>query len=115
MTHSYAISRINILLFLYSDGKGIPSGCVDANNPSAPSVSSLVLTLCADPTTRAQALDALRARTDVELGPASGAWIPAVLESNDPRGAIEALQALPGIEFVDVVFVEVSAPPSALH
>lgn len=67
--------------------------------------SSLVLSLAADAPTRAAALAALQSRSDLELGRVSGRWVPALLSSFDPLGACRDIEAIDGVEHVEVVFV----------
>ncbi len=76
-------------------------------------LSSLIVTLNAQATTRAAALTALALRQDLQLGELGGNWIPAVLESADPRTAFREIEAIPGVEFVEVVFVELTAPDAS--
>lgn len=78
-----------------------------------PSLSSLIITLADHPVLRAAALTALAARTDLQLGEPGGSWIPAVLESTDPRAAFREIENLPGVTLLEVVFVELSHPPAS--
>ena len=82
-----------------------------------PTLSSLIITLAKKPALRASALAALSARPDLRLGEPGGAWVPAVLDSDDPYGVFRELEAIPGVTLVEVVFVEVpiSAPPARLR
>ena len=80
---------------------------------SEPGLSSLIITLTALPGLRAAAIAALATHPDLELGAPSGRWVPAVLVSADPYGAFRELEAIPGVELVEVVFVELPAPVTA--
>ena len=80
---------------------------------SEPGLSSLIITLTALHVLRDSALAALAARPDLELGVPRGRWVPAVLVSADPYGAFRELEAIPGVELVEVVFVELPAPVTA--
>lgn len=75
-----------------------------------PGLSSLIFTLTADPALREQALAALHLRPDLEFGKLAGRWLPAALTAADPYDAFREFEAIPGIEFVEVVFVELTAP-----
>jgi hypothetical protein len=77
---------------------------------SEPGLSSLIFTLAADPELRERALDALHLRPDLELGRLAGCWLPAALTAADPHDVFREFEAIPGIEFVEVVFVELTAP-----
>ena len=79
---------------------------------SEPGLSSLIVTLSEIPATREAALSALTARSDLSLGDIQERWLPAVLSSDDPYGAFRELEALPGVELVEVVFVELPAAAS---
>jgi hypothetical protein len=83
----------------------MPSPAVDQ---PALSHSSLVLSLAAAPDRCAAALAALQGRPDLELGTPSGRWVPAVLSSPDPLGACREIEALPGVEYLEVVFVSLA-------
>lgn len=77
------------------------------NSAPAPAISSLILTLSADAVAEEAALAALRRHPDLELGEYQRPWLPAVLETATPKDACEQLRAVPGVEFVEVSFVEV--------
>ena len=79
---------------------------------SEPGLSSLIFTLAADPALRERALASLRLRPDLELGELADRWLPAALTSADPHDVFREFEAIPGIEFVEVVFVELTAPGS---
>lgn len=71
-------------------------------------ISGLVLTLSADPALAAAATAALDARPEITPGAARERWLPVALDANDDtesRALHDWLQALPGVEFVDVVYV----------
>jgi nitrate reductase NapAB chaperone NapD len=76
---------------------------------SAPvTISSVVITLSPEPALRAAALTSLATQPGLELGEAAEAWVPAVLEADHAPTAIAALEAIPGVLLVEVVFVEVA-------
>lgn len=75
------------------------------DHPAA-ALSSLIFTLSADPELAASALQTLRCRSDVELAEGGGRWVPAVLEAADPYGAVREMERIPGVDLVEVVFVE---------
>lgn len=75
-----------------------------------PGLSSLIFTLAADPALRERALAALHLRPDLELGELAGRWLPAALTAEDPCGVFRELEVVPGIEFVEVVFVGLTTP-----
>ncbi len=74
-----------------------------------PGLSSLIFTLTGLPALREAALAQLAARDDLTLGVPGGPWVPAVLASADPCAAFRSLETIPGVELVEVVFVEVPA------
>jgi hypothetical protein len=80
---------------------------------SEPGLSSLIVTLIALPDLRAAALAELGRHPGLELGEAHERWLPAVLSSDDPYADFRALEAIPGIELVEVVFVELPATASS--
>jgi len=75
-----------------------------------PGLSSLIITLTALPELRSQALAALAVRSDLELGEPGGRWLPAALTTHAPYEAFRELESIPGIELVEVVFVELPEP-----
>lgn len=77
-----------------------------------PGLSSLIITLSGLPALREAALAQLIACDDLTLGEPGGPWVPAVLSSSDPYDAFRCLESIPGVELVEVVFVEV--PQSAV-
>ena len=84
-------------------------------NAAAPaSISSLVITLSPDPDAESQALAALTTVPGLELGPFHRPWIAAVLDSSQPKDAVRFIQDIPGIQFVEVTFVEVPPAEPAL-
>ena len=85
---------------------------MDAAN-TEPGLSSLIITLTALPVLRDTGLAALAARPDLELGLPGGRWIPAVLSSAAPYDVFRELEAIPGVELVEVVFVELPASATA--
>jgi len=71
-------------------------------------ISSLVVTLSPKPECMQAALEALRGHHQVEVGVGSPPRWPIVVDttnSDDTARFWEWLQALPGVEFVDVAFV----------
>ncbi len=79
---------------------------------SEPVLSSLIITLTHLPELQARALAILSERADLELGVLGGHWLPAALASTDPQHAFRELEAIPGVDLVEVVFVELPAPAS---
>jgi hypothetical protein len=75
-----------------------------------PGLSSLIVTLSENPRLHASALTSLAARSDLQLGEPGGSWVPAVLESPDPRAVFSEIESIPGVVLVEVVFVELSHP-----
>jgi len=73
-------------------------------------LSALVITVSAEPALRAQALSALPRIGGLELGECQACWLSAVLETAEPKAAIAAIEAVPGVVLVEIVFVEI---PSA--
>jgi hypothetical protein len=73
-------------------------------------ISSLVLTLTEEPALRAMTLQALARIPGLELEERGGPWVAAVLDSSDPEAVIDGFGHLPGIRFVEVIFVEVAEP-----
>ncbi|MCI0537787.1 MAG: hypothetical protein L0Z50_21445 [Verrucomicrobiales bacterium] len=70
--------------------------------------SGLVITLSSDAQLAAQAVATLSARTEFTSGACLGRWLPVAAEARDDaesRRLHDWLQALPGVEFVDVVYV----------
>ena len=82
--------------------------------------SGLVLTLNSDAALAEQAVASLRIRPEFTPGEQNDRWLPVALEVADDdasRAAHDWLNSLPGVEFVDVVYVDFSddneAPASA--
>lgn len=70
--------------------------------------SGLVITLSADPALAAQAVATLDARSEFTPGERKDRWLPVAMEASDDaqsRGLHDWLQALAGVEYVDVVSV----------
>lgn len=70
--------------------------------------SGLVLTLNADAALAEQAVASLRARPEFTPGERNDRWLPVALEAADDaasRAAHDWLNQLPGVDFVDVVYV----------
>lgn len=73
-------------------------------------VNGLLLTLAEDEKHVNDALLAIGARSDIELGERTGRWQPVVVETKDTGGSHDVhewLQALPGVLLVDVIFTSV--------
>lgn len=71
-------------------------------------ISGLLLTLSEDPRLAERAERTLRARPGFTLAARARRWLPAVVEVEDARAGRELhewLEALPGVDFVDVVQV----------
>jgi hypothetical protein len=79
---------------------------MDATETPAPGLSSLIITLSGLPELRVSALRQLSQYAALELGELRGPWLPAVLAADDAYGAFRDLEAIPGVELVEVVFVE---------
>ncbi len=82
---------------------------MEANFTTEPGLSSLIITLSKLPELRAAGLLQLSRNPGLDLGLAQEHWLPAVLTSDDPYGAFRAIEAVPGVELVEVVFVELPA------
>ena len=70
--------------------------------------SGLVLTLSADPVLAGQAVAGVGARPEFTAEAPRDRWLPVAMEALDDAHSRELhdwLQALPGVEFVDVVYV----------
>ncbi len=70
--------------------------------------SGLVLTLNADAVLAGQAMASLRTRPEFTPGERNDRWLPVALEAADDatsRAAHDWLNQLPGVDFVDVVYV----------
>lgn len=77
-----------------------------------PALSSLIFTVSLAEGPRAAAFAALARFPGLTLGERQGRWVPGVLEAMEPEQAFRALEAVPGVDLVEVVYVEVSAPTS---
>ena len=74
-------------------------------------VSGLILSLAADPALAESALATIATRSEFVLGERAGRQVPAAADARDDAHARDLhdwLMALPGIEFVDVVYVNFS-------
>lgn len=72
------------------------------------SVSGLVITLSEEPSARDRALESLEAYPGIERGQLSDRWLPVVVERPDDESGeavFREISLLPGVEYVDVVFV----------
>lgn len=76
-------------------------------------LSSLIFTLAETDARKGQALQALGRFPGLTLGEPQGRWVPGVLEADVPQDAFRHLEALPGIELVEVVYVQVKPPADA--
>jgi hypothetical protein len=83
-----------------------------ASTALEPALSSLIFTLSAAPELQAAAIAALASHPGLTLGEHQSRWIPGVLESTSPRDAFRDFERIPGVELVEVVYVEVTAPQS---
>jgi hypothetical protein len=73
--------------------------------------SGLVLTLNADAALAEQAVASLRARPEFTPGERNDRWLPVALEARDEsarRDLHDWIETLPGVDFVDVVYVNFS-------
>ncbi len=71
-------------------------------------VNGLLLTLSPDPEIADAALARISTRPEVSLGDAQDRWQPIAVDTPDVRAAHdfhEWLEALPGVEQVDVIYV----------
>ncbi len=82
---------------------------MDATATPPPGLSSLIITLSRLPELRTTALHQLSQYPALELGELREQWLPAVLTADDAYGAFRDLEAIPGVELVEVVFVELPA------
>jgi hypothetical protein len=72
-------------------------------------ISGLLITLNADESLAAEALAAVSGREEFTPGLRHGRWLPVVMEARDDaqsRELHDGLQALAGVDFVDVVYVD---------
>ena len=70
--------------------------------------SGLVVTLSSDPAEAAAAMTALRGRPEFTFGDRHDRWLPLVMETcgdAESREVHDWIQALRGVEFVDVAYV----------
>ena len=79
---------------------------MDAIATTEPGLSSLIITLAGPAELRSTALGTLKAYAGLELGELRDPWLPAVLTAGDPYQAFRELESIPGVELVEVVFVE---------
>lgn len=71
-------------------------------------ISGLILTLNADAELAAQAVATLSVRPEFMPGERNARWLPVAMEARDDaesRDLHDWLNALPGVDFVDVVYV----------
>ena len=71
-------------------------------------ISGLILTLNADAALAAQAVATLSTRPEFLPGARNARWLPVAMEARDDaasRDLHDWLNALPGVDFVDVVYV----------
>ena len=76
--------------------------------------SGLVITLSSNPANAAEAMTALRERPEFTLGDRNNRWLPLVMETAgeaESRELHEWVQKLPGVEFVDVAYVNFDEVP----
>jgi hypothetical protein len=77
--------------------------------------SGLVITLSADPVLAADAVASVGARGEFTANPRQDRWLAVAMEARDDaesRALHDWLQALPGVEYVDVVSVNFEEPES---
>lgn len=75
-------------------------------------ISGLILTLNGDAELAAQAVASLRTRPEFMPGERNARWLPVAMEARDDaasRDLHDWLNALPGVDFVDVVYVNFDA------
>lgn len=75
-------------------------------------ISGLILTLNADAELAAQAVASLSTRAEFMPGERNARWLPVAMEARDDaasRDLHDWLNALPGVAFVDVVYVNFDA------
>jgi nitrate reductase NapAB chaperone NapD len=71
-------------------------------------IAGLTLTLHDDDGLAGEALAAMRARPEIELGERQERWIPVVIEEATSRGSRDLhrwIEDLPGVAYADVVYV----------
>lgn len=78
-----------------------------------PALSSLIFTLSGSRAERESALLKLASFPGLTLGAPQQRWVPGVLESASPQDAFRALEKTPGVDLVEVVYVEVSTPDAS--
>lgn len=90
-------------------------------NPECPShpvgvplVVSLVLTLSNDAALACAAEHEVASMPGIVLGDRSGPWLTLVAESDDLMGLHRRLEAVQGVAYVDVAFVEMNAAHETL-
>ena len=70
--------------------------------------SGLVVTLSSNPAKAAEAMTALQRRPEFTFGERNDRWLPLVMETSgdtESRELHDWVKALPGVEFVDVAYV----------
>ena len=70
--------------------------------------SGLVVTLSSNPAKAAEAMAALQRRPEFTFGDRNDRWLPLVMETcshAESRELHDWVQTLPGVEFVDVAYV----------
>jgi hypothetical protein len=108
---TYINTSLSFILVLINPTRHSPD--MDANSTTEPGLSSLIITLTKLPELRASALQDLAINPALELGVFRSPWLPAVLTSADPYDAFRDIEAIPGVELVEVVFVELPAVTTA--
>lgn len=83
-----------------------------ASTALEPALSSLIFTLSAASELQAAAIATLASQPGLTLGEQQSRWIPGVLESTSPRDAFRDFERVPGVDLVEVVYIEVTAPQS---
>ena len=71
--------------------------------------SGLVVTLSSNPAKAAEAITTLRGRPEFTFGDRNDRWLPLVMETSgeaESRDLHDWVRTLPGVEFVDVAYVD---------
>ena len=76
-------------------------------------ISGLVVSLTGSDSLRRQAIAAIEAHSELTTGECQQEWLSVVLESPTPKQIHRWLDTLPGVGYVDVVFVSIDSEDSA--
>jgi len=74
-------------------------------------VSGLLITMSEDSSLRQETLEALQHHPCLTVGEPNQRWVPVALEHEDARPVHRWIEALPGVDLVDVVFVGLPTEP----